>query len=97
MLIDSGLPKLISHAIRRQCQFAKGDRSGGDAAEKWLRFDWGDVGNEMVTGMGEGDVDGVETDEEWIYRDSRVLRPVLGVSLAFWIGSVTSTLSWVCV
>jgi len=36
-----------------------------------------------VTGMGEGDADRVEADEERIYGDSEVLRSVLGVSLAF--------------
>ena len=52
-------------------------------AERWLRFGRGDIDKGIVTGMGEGDADGVEAEGEWIYGDSRVLRPVLGVSPLF--------------
>jgi len=47
-----------------RCQFAKGDRSAGDAGGRWRRFDRSDVGKETVTGTGEGDHDRVEADEE---------------------------------
>jgi hypothetical protein len=33
--------------------------------------------------MGQGDADGVEVDDEWLYSDSGVLRRVLGISLPF--------------
>lgn len=36
-----------------------------------------------MTGMGGGDADGVEVDEEWRFGYLGVLRQVLGVSLAF--------------
>ena len=79
-----GLPKLVSLAICRRCRLAKGDDSGGEEGERCSRFDRGDVGKGMVPGAGEGDADGVDTDEEWRYGDSGVLLcPALGESLAF--------------
>jgi hypothetical protein len=70
-----GLPKLASLAIRGRIPLLKVINQVGT----WLRFDRGDVGKGIVTGMGESDADGVEAEREWIYGDSRVLRPVLGV------------------
>jgi hypothetical protein len=43
----------------------------------------GEVESKILVGMGDGDANGVDTDDEWIYGDSGVLKLMLGVSPPF--------------